>query len=681
MAPTLETLPIIIQERICECLTECDTTFRSLRALSLTTKTCCAFSEKQRFSQIRLVVRELPQLKDDLVRLNRLLSDNEAKRVHFIRRLKISETTLQEERDCAEEFTLRRDQERKVHFALHDFCQPRLHQPYIRENDALRGPDCAETYEELSGFIVKLSGLRDLIWTCKEPPRGFILTAAHAKNCRLHIHYFSLDSLEVTENDDEEPEFSFTDPDTQALATSPSLYSIGFVSDASDASWQNGDRPEEAAVQNMVARLAPNLAHVWMREYAAGYEVQGADSADSDQEESKFCMVTTSLGSLQSLTLEAGDLEFPPLGENIDLTAAASSIIWGWRAHADFSNLCCLTLYWQVIVDEAAQDISEEDVFRFETDTMYDALADLGEMARRGELKSLHTLALDLPSANDEVVQDALTRLLENLNPLKSLDLCVAARGSAFGPEAFEAALHRHGPTLRKIRLSYPVFTEDTTQSLVNRCPNLEEIEILTSRTKGDARETGIYRALSRLPRLTRACLRLRYSIEAKDEESGGEYGDDDFGTEEEMDDWHTHQGIYKESVDEIRDAFLNAAVDASLVRSIYDLISPNGKLACLEVRPVYKYRGAKNYYAAFTDILKWIEQRWVYEKDYQGIFSLRELDGDQKGWASNSHRSRYKIEASAYEPYLGVWDALWPRRTLYEGKQAYWESLPLSQN
>ncbi|KAI0387812.1 hypothetical protein F5Y04DRAFT_286796 [Hypomontagnella monticulosa] len=586
----LERLPLDVLDEISDQLANCDINMRSLQSFTLASKTCCFAARRQRFSQIRLLARDPLQLRNDLAQLTQVLvnpANGEVPRTSFVQRLKICELTVQEERGHVEAQRLPYDHKKRSNLDVHEFCQPKFDLPDIAQNVALEHPSHAETSSQLlSDFIAQLPGLRDLVWTCIAITPRCILSVLNVNRCRLHIHNFNLDSLRDKKG---AKGFGLKSPDVFALATSPALYSIvaGLTPEDSQTSRKVTN---EDAVLRMVSGLAPNLAHVYMRpetsEYAGSIRRRGPISE---------MLAADSLGSLQSLAIDVGTIDYE-FGQN-----PFSSKVEQWGLRTDFTQLRSLALYWKY------------DDKNLDNKVMKDILGYLADIAN-DKLHRLHTLSLQLPQPGQEGLQDALIRLLRNLNPLETLDLRVNRNGSGLWYNVFDIILSRHGQTLRKLRLTYPVLRARETEDLVQHCPNLEDLEIVVWREPG---EEIIYRQLSRLRRLRHVCLRLRFKAITRDT------------NEILVEDWLMEDNhLYPEygvGHDDATYAFQGAAVDGNLVRGIYDLISPDRKLDCLELTPI-TYDKAEAYDSHFNNILEWLSRSWVFERGREGTFSLREL-------------------------------------------------------
>jgi len=559
-----------------------------------------------------------------------------------VRRLKVLRIMTEEEKKRRNKALQRQDEEAeddwniRHYFDMHDFCRPSKASMERHEGSSMI--DHPEAWLPLARFISQLPALEDLVLGRWPSMPRYILLAVHAIGCRLHVHSFYLSSL-VQHRDRPEP----IDLDDYALVTSPSLSSIvvrvcGLETDGSV-------NYNEEAVMCMVVGTAPRLAHVWMLKDRAG--------ASLDHDEAVRLGKPAWSGFFPRIA-EADKL--PVLGslQSLVLTGYASHTkIDNWSRYTDFAKLRRLTISWG----------SECGVV-------------LAEMALRGDFESLHTLELSAIEDETNQSQEALDRLLKNLNPLQRLDL-----SGLISDATFNIVLRCHGGTLRNLSV-YPyrdeesrsplvVFSEAVVQRLAEQCPYLEQVELPINRTRGDSRETGIYRALSRLPRLKRAFLRLRFSIgpdeEYWDEETDGEYPLSFSFSGEEI------PFAY------LREAFSNSAIDATLALSIFNLISSGGSLRYLKLETSRKMgRNAPGYYGPFCNILRWFNRSWVCKRDAQGRVTVRELD--RKGTAYAGEEWQYLSEEPQYqgeEIYQQVFNDIWPQRTPEWWKD--WKSLPLS--
>jgi hypothetical protein len=646
-ASSLEALPLLVQERICEYLTQADddpANRRSLWAFTLTSRSCCAVAAAQRFCQIQLKFPAADELKSDLRRLNEVLSTNG--RYRYVRRLRVLRVTPEQERQILRLPVGEQDEERedfeykdvwnkRDYFDMHDFCRPSKVSKECGEGNMRDHP---EAWQPLAHLISQLPALEDLVWACGSLIPQCILSTVHAIGCHLHVHCFRLPSL-VQHRDKPQP----IDPDDYALATSPFLSSIVVSVYGFDG---NGlVEYTEEAVMRMVGGIAPRLAHVRLYYDSVGDSLSSREAIRLGKpawsgffpgaaEPDKLPV----LGSLRSLVL---------------ISYINQTKLDNWSRSTDFAKLRRLTIRWDPQTCIA-----------------------LAEMAIRGDLDSLHTLGLSEIKAKTQEKLEALNQLFENLRPLQRLDI-----GRLICEETFDIILRRHGETLRKLSVylyrgeesQFPlmVFSESVVQRLAEQCPNLEQVELPIDRTRGDDRETGTYRALSRVPRLKRAFLKLWFSI-GPDKQRGEEVreGEPELAS-----------GSFAETIHFVylREAFSNSAIDSDLALSIFNLISSGGSLRHLRLEISRKAHSREPgvYAYPFIHILRWFGRNWVCKRDAQGRVTVREIDKGEtirggEAWKHNEEWLGWEEEV-----YLKAFHDIWPQKTAEWWKD--WKSLPLS--
>ncbi|KAE8451323.1 hypothetical protein EG329_003952 [Mollisiaceae sp. DMI_Dod_QoI] len=422
------------------------------------------------------------------------------------------------------------------------------------------------------------------------------------------MHFFRLSKL-VQLRDSPQP----MDPDDYTLITSPSLSSI--VVRMLDFETDGMMNYTEEAVMQMVARMAPNLAHVCLIRDMAGASLPHREAVRLGK--SPWCGFSSQGG-----TVEANKLRVPVLNnlQSLIFDGYVSGGIDYWACLTDFANLRCLIMPWRL----------EHGV-------------SLLRLAMHGDLKSLDTLGVSAIEDETDLAQEALNRLLESLDPLQCLEL-----SGYISKEAFDIVLRCHGGALRNISV-HPyrdiesqnpliVFSEAVVQLLAEQCPNLEQVRLPVNRTRGDNRETGIYRALSRLPRLRSAFLWVWYSVgpdeEYWDEEINGEYP---FASS-------IYEGpeipfVY------LHEAFSNSAINATLALSIFNLISAGGSLRYLRLEP---HRKMGQNAPTVPNILRWFNRSWVCRRDFRGRITARELD--KEGSAAAGEEWQYLNEEPQYQ-------------------------------
>lgn len=646
----LESLPLLVLERICGYLDNDESgKRRSLRAFSLTSRCCCAATVARRFCQIQLKIHDPEELGSGLRLLNEVL--NLDGRHRYVRRLKVSWAMADDERrreglprqdDETDEDEKDNDWNTTHYFDMHYFCRPS--KTCMEEG----GIDSITQYPEatwmpLASFISQLPALQDLVWAFGSHMPQSVLSAVSARSCRLHMHCFRLRSL-IQLRDSPRP----INPKDYALASSLSLSSI--VVEVRDFETDGMVNYTVEAVMQMVAGTAPNLAHVCLLRSMAGNSIPHREAIRIGK--------PVWSGFSPPGAVEADQLQLPVLGslQSLVFTGYASHGIENWARLTDFTNLRCLNMHWSLRNGVA-----------------------LAEIATRGDFKSLHTLELSTIEDETDQAQEALNQLLKSLNPLQRLEI-----SGHVNNQAFDIVLRRHGGTLRKLSISpyrdeeshnpIIVFSEDVIQRLAEQCPNLEQVWLPVNRLRGDDRETGIYRALSRLPRLRRASLRLWYTI-----------GPDEEYWNEEIDGEHPLRSFYNaEDIPFVylREAFTNSAIDATLALTIFNLISSGGSLRYLRLEPRRKMGrnapgcGTSN----FVDVLRWFNRLWVCKRDVRGRVTVSELDKNETARAGEEWQylmSGEELERYGEDIFLEVFKDIWPQKTSEWWKD--WESLPLS--
>jgi hypothetical protein len=191
-AVSLESLPLLVLERICQYIDDDSEKRHSLWAFSLTSRCCCAASAAQRFCQFQLKVSAPDELESGSRRWTEVL--NLGDRQRHVRRLKVLKVMTEEERRRTglqekgeetgddEDGEADRDEWKVRHyFDMEDFCRP-----YNVCVDCSRGgslTDNPRAWLPLAMFISQLPGLKDLVWACGPHMPGIVLAAVQAKGC------------------------------------------------------------------------------------------------------------------------------------------------------------------------------------------------------------------------------------------------------------------------------------------------------------------------------------------------------------------------------------------------------------------------------------------------------------------------------------------------------------------
>ena len=308
----------------------------------------------------------------------------------------------------------------------------------------------------------------------------------------------------------------------------------------------------------------------------------------------------------------------------------------------------------------------------------------LTQISEKGALNSIHTLALWIACnrATRPSIDEAASLLLQRIPPLKDLKL--------MGPVAnhtFTMILSCQGETLRKLQFipacEYSMhenlyFTNLLdVHELSKRCPNLEQVELRTRRTRGDEEEMSVYRALSTLRRLKRVKLHLDCSPSRLQDDNGV---------------WQPFDKRRAEL--HIRESLINSAIDSSLAQSIFLAIFPsantttvpNQQLPTLELQslvdgPVDGCRHIEDFYCILYSVAKcWVVSARRDASDNAGkgteaeagartVLRVREL---RKNFNPNLMPDLIMYEG--IDVFRRVWKELWPPKTKKQAK-VWWEN------
>lgn len=644
--PSLETLPLLILENICEHLGDKLEKRRSLLAFSLTSRCCRAAAATGLFRQIHLKIGPPEEIESKVQQWTAILQTNSGHR--YVRQLKVSYATTKEDRSAEgmsgqdeehDPYEDRVDWELRFQSSAASFLLP----SNSRMGLSGSGPiiDQSRVWMPLCHFIHTLPGLQDLVWAYNHIAPT-VLNAIHTKGCRLHLHYCHPRSL-IQPRGSLQP----ISLDDYRLATSPSLSSLvvrphSFTSDGML-------NYTEELVEKMVSGMAPNLKRVRLTPFGPGDTLKLREAIQLGKPAWPGLLLPKTgeedqrpaLGRLQSLEFDYG---------------AARDIVH-WASLTDFTTLRRLSLQWR---------------------TQYGI--ELAEMAMRGTFRSLQTLRLLEIHDETAMAEEALHQMLKSLDPLQSLTIT-----GYISSETFDIILHHHG-ALRNLSL-FPyrdryggnesqnnsvVFSEPTIQQLAQHCPKLQQLSLPIGRTRGDDQETAIYRALSIFPQLKYLCLTLQYSV-GPDEEYWDEERDGEHPITAYTRNAHEIPTIY------LSEAFSNSAIDAHLALNIFKLISGSGSLRhlrlCTRWKTTVRTLGVGG---DLQSLLRWLNRSWACTEGATG--DVRVVEIDKKGSAEACEAWREVSEDPQWfdEIFGEVFKEIWPPKTAEWWKN--WTSLPLSE-
>lgn len=295
-----------------------------------------------------------------------------------------------------------------------------------------------------------------------------------------------------------------------------------------------------------------------------------------------------------------------------------------------------------------------------------DVLQALALMSVDGTLKRLCRIFFGVCSSGPEGLlrlDETSSRFLDHLLPLEELGIT-----GHCGPKTFSAIL-QHGRSLHKLCL---ISSEDNQASMnsltqieliLQLCPSLRSLALMIPRMKGNEQEIAIYRILGNFLHLKHLSLLLECSSQRWD--------DLNLGTP---------------PPDLIRDILVNAAVDASLVRSIFYTIS---RANCSALSPLESLKIAVdtstfidvcNDYD-FRNIVCWIGRSWLCRRrprdDHGGEVTADEIGTRQRQQYEEFMDDNWKLSFGHGLVYETVWRELWPETT---GKWLDdWSSFPLT--
>ncbi|KAH0434911.1 hypothetical protein CcaCcLH18_05119 [Colletotrichum camelliae] len=623
---SLDAFPVEILDRICEYLHE-DDEFAPIVAFALASKACYEAAKHILVRTIKFTIhqtlstdcRESPAIQVDLFHRDvRLCSDalHRDGTLSSVRRLVLDDvfdyaTKSYKPREIWQQPRLNEYEKRKNRTDFDGYLSyPKGHPGALHRLSKSHDTrlDAEHIWAPLVALVRKLSVLADVQFGCSTPFPRWLLKALHERptTCRLWIRNFRLHSSEESLSRSK----CLSDADLE-LATSPCLYGIRCWYGQSELRYNTEDtspglgrRAANATVLGLLSRISPNLKEVSMLFLGSNIHPPEFLGCFQHLHESE---VKETAGSWSSLRIKHGQ---------------DSEDLWLLRAPLE---------KWSTRIDLAQlRNLS------------------LSACATRGTLEFLRT---------------------SNLPKLECLDLSVKRTVSEIGPFQWEMerCLRRLSSQLRTLRidgesplyrlptgLGHSLRTLDIVKGIAEplnighlkqilaQSPHIEDLALTVARSKGDATEVAMYRALGKFPRLRRLRLRLKlvrpkitrrvgesldlyndpyleqfkppsrvhnegydsdadylygghnvshYDVE-DDEDSDDEYPknpDDEDTTlvvrlegrscdpvcgynRDDFDDSESVYTPYKQEL--IRDYFINIAVDETLVRSIFDVVS-----------------------------------------------------------------------------------------------------------
>ncbi|KJR87764.1 uncharacterized protein SPSK_07223 [Sporothrix schenckii 1099-18] len=595
-------LPYLILDRICDLLDDESADRRDLWSFSLTCRRFCEAADRRRFCQIVVCVQFVDGVDATVAQLRALLGRDNGRRYGYVRRLRVQGLAAGANRDPDLQSDLDEQSADQTPYeaftygtfdVMHPFCRLRDHAPGYLDHGDRPG-----LWQALAGLMRELPALRDVIWTSWHMPRA-VLEAAQmprAHMCRLHMSgcAFQLRSL-IYERDRPRS----ISADDYALMTSPALYSVSARVEPlnEDGLLDYNDY----ALQQMMAGLAPNLTNVSLSRGISEETSAGNDADDLGRPEFGGFFLGDDNADLKNHYAEkTTTMKGAPL-RNLSLaTGLPAHIFQCW----DTTNVRRMYVEWD-----------------------HDVGAALAEYAARGELRSLEVLWLTTMFFVQEPArsQAHMLQIFSNAGPLQRLHM-----KGVFTDIVFNAIARHHGATLRA--LSIATFGEylwdhdageDVPRTFFNWSPNailelpklfplLEAVSVAMDRTRGDCDEVALYRALSRMPSLQYLLIRLACSIDL---------GVDAARRSEIFSGDNKRLMAYANKA-----TFANAAVDATLARAVFDVVSSNGQgpLQMLHIQPRSSLESND---ATFESVMDSLNRSWALHRQADGTVVIKPLD------------------------------------------------------
>ncbi|KAE8394882.1 hypothetical protein BDV23DRAFT_179268 [Aspergillus alliaceus] len=526
------------------------------------------------------------------------------------------------------------------------------------------------SWSPLETLVTKFQHLVELNYSCINPFPPALLQALHQYHplCKLNLNSFRFRSL----NDPE------LDPYERDIICSPCLHGIT-IRHVSTKGGSLGDYNEEAARE--IVRLAPNLRRIRL-ERCTHFITEHRDVREPGEGHwNGFVPPIQPAKGMQKGNLTCLTIAGVKVGMNEDMLEK-------WSKATDFSNLQSLTMNYV-----------------FSPGTFFKAM-------EIGAFKSLQKLAIRLGvpcTTEDERLPTEI--FFESLPPLKTLRLW-----GVMNMPLLQTVLKRHGPSLQELKvhprkvmlnlfnvIDSMSLTSSEISQIGESCPLVEQLDLIITRSRGNRSETACYEALGRFRSLKQVSISLYYSMEPLKRLEDFDEPLDDYDKMAynracgNRSDVHVQGSEVEQGpqVDictvHVRDAFINAAIDAKLSRDIWNtIISCQPSAATLQrliVHPHILCVDGTSYAVAHK--VTHMAQR--IRVDWKGIGN--ELDMTEIG---REIRERSDAQQRKYEAeMLGRWGQLkgarlvdktimsriWPELCDNQDWRDSWCSLPLDRS
>lgn len=516
-------------------------------------------------------------------------------------------------------------------------------------------------WHPLAALIRKLPSLTRLDFNCINQLPPCLLEAASAQGCHLHIGYFGLRSFRTPESG--QHEFS--------IITSPQLRSMKI------------EIPHQGTYIDAVFRVISTLAH-----NLRDIEVFNPPPPPA-----------TPWG--------------PPPVDNVPWTGFPQDTATSKRAKLRRLDTCSgspTMQTWNSVVDLGALEQLNTSLL----EPSHNVNNGLLWLSTNKPFFCLKDLSFSVRNHNSELAQDCrelVCDFIRSLPALRSLSLDL----EPVSPTIMTTILRCHGHTLRTLIIpnrrqhssEFISFDANLIEQISKSCPLLEEMSIWIVRSKGDAKEAAIYRALGSIARLQKIDLVLDCAVFDMLDERGAIRTDPTFNAFDEAVSIPEREPdirlrpvleIYRRSPlnGHIRDMLLNIALDHDLACAIFESISDGRShqgdkalaLQQLQLVPYGGgYLGTRRYVSSeddgLDDVCRHLGRSWMVKRDIRDGLNGRLIAEcgpvNRYIWGPR-YNSRRRNDPDSMPAYVEpVFRKLWPER---KGKrwQDDWHSFPLAK-
>lgn len=648
---TLHSLPLELLQRIAGCV---ETAHRpSLQAFSLTSTACHKASLLVIFRRICITVHDREGLRGHVDALREALSRTDS--FSYIRQITVKGALkLKNKRTDGYPTKMPWSGPYDTRIVLDEEPINYKGQYVVYDEGVIeRSSDEDMAWAPLVDLLKAEIPLEDLVFDCRSQFPPSLLRMLHERHprCRLHHLTFKFRTLLWGTPNAYEME----------LATSPSLFTVRVPCAQRDTDGDDDFNLE--ATMELVTGLAPNLNKVVAQNLFPNGSLRSRLPRGSWQSLPGF--TPGKRGSLESLSLRGQTrLETP-------------KILQDWARHIDFTCLQHLTLGG--CIEMGSTGLTGETMEWIAETQSFPQVKSLCVHLNRDDLH------VERPHYKEQAI--SFFRTFDFLEQL-SID----------GPidyQVLDTVLAHHGQTLMKLRVHsferIPVFpysrdpqdlpfhfTKDCILQLRDQCPILEELTIPVKRNKSSASEAEIYRCLGEMKNLRALFLILECSNWRVIRDPT--YARDFDGKDQEPVETERYPWLKR---GELKEAFINCAVDVALACSIWKTISQNKTGRPLERLTLWP-TGAGEYGTAtmlpptFAMMVQNLARSWLFER------VPRE---DTEDFTVTELRQARRLAVERETPFLAhpqdpefwnVFRSVWPPKDRSRNFRDDWSSVPL---